>query len=121
MANGNGCDDENGGNSNIRSTDLSLNAILELLTHHHRRELLRQLVDDPDHTADFDEITTSLIEQELERTGKRPGRTEIEVQLHHIHLPKLMDAGIVEYDTRSREIRYWRHERLEDILEELSG
>lgn len=125
MSNGPGCDDEKTDTadteSNIRGTDLSLNAILELLTHHHRRELLRELIDDPDHTANLDEITTILIDREIERTGKRPGRTEIETQLHHIHLPKLTNAGIVEYDTRSKEVRYRRHERLEDVLEYLSG
>lgn len=125
MTNAIDCDDENcdceDTESNIRSTDLSLNAILELLTHHHRRELLRKLIHESDHTANLDEITTTLIEQEIERTGERPGRHEIEIQLHHIHLPKLTDAGIIEYDTRSKEVRYWQEEQLEDILADLSS
>lgn len=30
----------------------------------------------------------------------------IAVALHHCHLPKLAEAGIVEYDARSRTVRY---------------
>lgn len=92
---------------------LSLNATLEILAHHHRREILCILTNAPDHTATVDE----LINREAERTDERPGHDEIEVAIHHVHLPKMADAGVVEYDARSQELRYWRNDRLEDLLE----
>lgn len=107
--------------ANALNGALSLNAILELLAHHYRRETLRFLSDVPNQTATVDELANRLITWEAERTGKRPARDEIEAQLHHIHLPKMTEAGIIEYDTRSKELRYWREERLEDLLSYLSS
>lgn len=115
------CGDENDETSatqaDIPDAALSLNAILELLAHHHRRWILRVLSDASDHTATLDGLVEHLIKQETERTGEQLGRDQIEMQLHHIHLPKLTEAGVIEYDTRSQELRYWRHDRLEEFLD----
>lgn len=126
MANDERPDDDEGPGERASEADvpdaaLSLNAILELLAHHDRRLILRFLSEAPDHTATVDELVNHLIEEETEQTGKRPGRDQLKMQLHHTHLPKLTEAGVVEYDTRSQELRYWRHERLEDILEYLQS
>lgn len=109
------------GSTTVPDTALSLNALLDVLTHHHRRETLRLLIDDSDHTIMFDELTTHLMERETNWTGKHLGRDHIETQLHHIHLPKLTSVGLVEYDARSQELRYWQHERLEALLEDLQS
>jgi len=37
--------------------------------------------------------------------------------LRHSHLPKLEDAGLVEYDSRSETVRYWSQPSLEELLE----
>lgn len=96
---------------------LSLDAILDLLADHQRREILQCLVESADQTATMGEIADRLISVESERTGKRPGRDQVEVRIHHTHLPKLTEAGVVEYDARTQELRYWQNTRLEDILE----
>lgn len=53
------------------------------------------------------------------RTGERPAREHVETTLHHTHDPKLANAGILEYDARSREFRYRGHDRLEAWLERI--
>lgn len=126
MAGNGGCDSDDTGDEaeaepDVPDVSLSLDAMLELLTHHHRREVLRFLIDDPNHTASIDELTSHLLDCEAERTSERPAHNEIETQLHHTHLPKLTDTGIVEYDARSQELRYWRHERLESLLEDVQS
>ena len=105
--------------SNENEYSPSLNAILEVLAHHHRREILRALVGAPDHTASVDELAGRICDREIERTGERPGRDQIEMALHHVHLPKLADLGLVEYDARSQELRYRRNDLLENLLEYL--
>lgn len=116
---------ENGGHDRREDEselhDLSLNATLEVLAHHHRREILRTLVDAPRHVAVVDELVSRLSNRETKRTGERPGRDQIVMELHHIHLPKLTEVGLVEYDARSQELRYQRHERLEGLLEYLES
>lgn len=35
---------------------------------------------------------------------------------HHIHLPKLDDTAIIDYDARNETVRYNSHPRLEKVL-----
>lgn len=41
------------------------------------------------------------------------------VQLHHATLPRLADAGVVEYDARSNAVRYRGHSELESLMDAL--
>lgn len=104
-------------NTPVPGTSLSLNAIFELLAHHHRRNLLRYLSDIDNQTATVDEITTHLIKREAQKTGRHPGHDQIEIALHHTHLPKLAEAGLIEYNARSKTVRYWPHDQITDLLE----
>ena len=100
---------------------LSLNAMLEIVAHHHRREILRTLIESSDDTATLDELMNRIARLEAERTGLEPGHDQIEMAFHHVHLPKLTDAGLVEYDPRSTAVRYRSHDRLEGLLEYLGS
>ncbi|WP_202932535.1 DUF7344 domain-containing protein [Halorussus salinus] len=92
---------------------LSLDATLELLANHDRRAVLSYLREGSDRTATVDELTDYLVERRTVRTGERPARSHVRSTLHHIHVPKLVDAGVVDYDPRTEEVRYWGSERLE--------
>lgn len=43
-------------------------------------------------------------------------RRRVEVALHHHELPKLEQVGVIEYDARSRTVRYRGHPLLEELL-----
>ncbi|WP_428222012.1 DUF7344 domain-containing protein [Halorientalis brevis] len=43
------------------------------------------------------------------------------IDLHHRHLPKLADAGIVEYDARSNTTRYWGQPTVEKWAEHVQS
>ena len=43
-------------------------------------------------------------------------RNRAALQLHHTALPKLSGVGVVDYDARSRTVRYYGHSQLEDVL-----
>lgn len=43
------------------------------------------------------------------------------IDLHHRDLPKLEAAGLVEYDARSRTVRYDDHPALEAYLDVVDG
>ncbi|WP_425498449.1 DUF7344 domain-containing protein [Natrinema soli] len=86
---------------------LSVDAVFEVLAHHHRHVLLRFLSNAPERTATVDEVAAHLMKQEAQRIGEQPGRDQVEMAIHHIHLPMLTEVGIVEYDVRSTELRYW--------------
>ena len=97
----------------VGSTSLSLDATLEILAHHDRRAIIDYLRDTDDQTATISELANHLASQKAKQSHERPGNDHIRTTLHHIHMPKLVDAGIVDYDARSQEIRYWGSERLE--------
>ena len=49
--------------------------------------------------------------------GKQPNHDDVQVNLQHHHMPKMADAGIIDYDIRSQMIRYHGDEALEDLFE----
>lgn len=100
-----------------RATELSIDATLELLSHHDRRRILRYFADSAERVATAEELVEQLLQATAERTGEVPNRNHLASSLHHIHLPKLTDAGVLEYDPRSKQLRYWGNERLERWLE----
>lgn len=114
------CGDADGGSgASGRRPDaqLSMDAVLELLADRRRRELLERLFSQPSETTTIDELVEHLMDRESEARNERPARDSIEIKLLHVHLPKLADAGILEYDERSREVRYRANDRLEAWLE----
>lgn len=76
------------GEPQARSSDYDL--IFELLANEQRRRILHHLVDDPVWEVD------ALVDQLVETASR--SRTDIACSLRHVHLPKLEDAGIVDYD-----------------------
>ncbi|GAA0679247.1 ArsR family transcriptional regulator [Natronoarchaeum mannanilyticum] len=96
---------------------LSLDATFDALADAERRTILHYLTDAADHEATVDELVSHITQQEASHTGELPSRDSIEMRLHHIHLPKLVEVGLVEYDTRTEQLRYWSDDRLETWLE----
>ncbi|WP_336000022.1 DUF7344 domain-containing protein [Halorientalis halophila] len=48
-------------------------------------------------------------------------RDRLAIDLHHRHLPKLDDAGIVDYDPRSHTARYWGQPTVEKWAEHVEA
>lgn len=115
-ANGDGDSDSEDGSTGGPAGTLSLDAIISMLAHQRRRDLLSYLESEPTRTASVNECVSYIVDREEERTGSRPGHEQVEVTFYHVHVPKLVEAGVVEYDDRSREVRYRGHHRLETFL-----
>jgi len=96
--------------STNRDDSPPVNELLELMAHHYRRDFLRYVI------CSTNTPTTHLLERHAERTSDQPDRDQLGLSLYHIHLPKLTEAGIIEYDSRSNELRYRRHDALETLL-----
>ncbi|WP_224332585.1 DUF7344 domain-containing protein [Haloprofundus halobius] len=50
-------------------------------------------------------------------TDEPPTREQVSVDVHHSKLPRLDEAGLVDYDVRQNEIRFYRSASLEEWLE----
>ena len=75
---------------------MSTETALELLINQQRRQIIRRMADTPDGT------TVEQLAQHLRGTdsphGGEPGEPQ-DIEIHHVHLPKLDEANVIEYDT----------------------
>lgn len=96
----------------------SLDRIFDLLSSTRRRQILYYLHNQSEGVATIDELVEYVVVQEPEQwADAHPHEREVETALHHVHLPKLIEYGVLEYDPRSQTVRYWSQPSLEEWLE----
>lgn len=84
-----------------------LNQYFDALSNERRRYLLYYLQGRA--TASVDDLARAVVARE---TARPPGSLAEDdyanamSELHHKHLPRLVDYGLVEYDPRSRQVRF---------------
>lgn len=106
----------------MADTTPSLDQVFELLSNSRRRYALYYLTDQSDGVATLETLTEHVVALE-QRLGTVNGthttdrHTSVRTALTHTHLPKLEDAGVLDYDRRSETVRYWRQPSVEEWLE----
>lgn len=78
---------------------LTVDEALKLLAVNQRRRVLRYLLEEADSPVYRDELAEKIDDGETSDSGS------MEVVLAHHHLPRLADAGVIEYDHRSGGVR----------------
>lgn len=120
----------------VGDVSLSLDTTLKILADPDQRRIIGYLRDATDRSATVEELANHLVSKRAERAGERSDSgpeadqdsedrdsedsdrdsedpERIRAMLHHTHVPELVDAGLIDYDARNEEIRYWGSERLE--------
>jgi hypothetical protein len=90
---------------------------IDLFGHAHRRLLLSILLD-PSPPRRAGPIAREL----AARTGCWAGSPEVRdarLALHHVHLPKLDEAGLVEYDPETRQVIAIDRDRIRSVVADL--
>lgn len=79
-----------------------LDETFDLLTHPHRRYILYYLTRESER-VEIETLATAIATWDGGHTGtdRRTDRTDVAIALHHIHLPKLADAGIITFDANT--------------------
>jgi hypothetical protein len=115
------CDERGGtGSGSPYGTEArSLDELLGVLADERRRCLLAYLFDRDATAASFEAVTDGVLAELERRQRRRPEREVLAADLRHRHLPRLADAGVLEYDSRSRTVRVYGHERLERLYERI--
>lgn len=86
----------------------------DALADRERRAVVAHFMTEDSNTASVNDLIT----QYQEMTGDEDiSANSLEIRLHHQHLPKLADAGIIEYDARSQTVRYHGGSQVENLLE----
>lgn len=86
--------------------DRSLDDVFELLSDERRRTALYALAQEGAQTSSLERLADEVVDRELARghvTGPLHGR-EVKIALAHNHLPRLDEAGLVEYDHDAGEV-----------------
>lgn len=104
------------GPENGRLENSSLDEIHRLLSEERRRCLVSHLASRADASAATDELVDAVVERESPRPGPANHRTRVEIDLTHVHLPRLADAGVVEYDPVAGTVQYTPSKTLEALL-----
>ncbi len=97
-------------------SSLSLDTVLELLANQRRRFVLYTLIDTSSNGIDLQTLIEDVATLEAARVNEALTRDRylaVGSDLYHWHLPVLADVGVVETDTRSGSVRYWRSDLLE--------
>jgi hypothetical protein len=90
---------------------IPLGSLFNVLADPHRRYSMYHLATMDGETVALSELIAAL----SEHIATPP--EQLETDLRHIHLPKLADHNLIEYDERSETIRYHDGERVETVLE----
>lgn len=99
-------------------TDAKRSALFAVLAHSRRRRILALLLEHRSLTvADVaDELAAAEADAPLSETAPQTV-TDVYVTLHHVHVPKLVDSGLIEHD-EDRELLALAADAPRDWIEE---
>ncbi|WP_247730290.1 DUF7344 domain-containing protein [Halovivax limisalsi] len=85
----------------VRSIELPASDRHELLASRRRRQVIAVLETAP-RTVDLADVAAAIAAMDGPDGGPDADPDRIAIELHHVHLPKLADAGVIEYDPTAR-------------------
>ncbi|VTT85753.1 hypothetical protein DM2_1791 [Halorubrum sp. DM2] len=95
----------------------SFETVLDLVSSPRRRTLLYNLKSQPTEDVSLDRLVEEV--HNIDRSlpiRDAPSREKVRIEIVHVHLPMLQDAGIIQYDTDTEMIQYTGNQGLEAFL-----
>ena len=84
-----------------------LTEIFETLANARRRRVVYFLAENEDAAVSIEQVAEYVCRVEPARDAPESRRREeITADLHHTHLPRLAGAGMIDYDRRTKAVRY---------------
>lgn len=85
--------------------------LLRVLADRERRAILSQCREGPTEIFTLEELATQL------STAPSTDEQAVRIRLHHVHLPKLDQTDVLDYDSASRTIEYHCDAVLESLID----
>lgn len=98
-------------------THPNLDEVLRLLADQYRRRTIRVLQKTPEEDMGFDRLIDHVV-QETQANSEQ--RNRLVIQMHHHHLPKLREQGLIEYDPDAQLVRYRPDQQVEAVMDGMS-
>jgi hypothetical protein len=95
----------------------TLDSVFELLSVQRRRQTLYCLHEASRDAVSFDNLVDGVVALAAAEDAEPPARQTVARSLHHVHLPELAGADIVDYDPERGRVRYRESPSLEEWLE----
>ena len=108
--------------ASLNDLDTDIDALCDILSNDRRRYVLSYLQSMDDDVAELPELIDWVMRQEAD--CKHDQHDAVASALHHIHLPKLAEYGLIDYDAPSKTIRYDRHpdrEQMVALADQMAG
>lgn len=102
-----------------RDRPMSPDGILTALADQHRRAVLGSLMEASEKTLEYDTLVDRVAEVVQDEDMVRPSDDHgqrVRNALHHTHLPKLEDAGIIDYRAETAHVQYVGGELEQNLL-----
>ncbi|WP_276257842.1 DUF7344 domain-containing protein [Haloglomus litoreum] len=102
-----------------RARPISPDRILSAVANEHRRAILNSLDNAPGKALEYDALVDCVADRVRDEDAERAShehRQRVRIALHHIHLPKLDAAGIVDYETEAGNVQFVGGELERDLL-----
>jgi hypothetical protein len=94
-----------------------LDCKLQALTSRERRKILGHFVTTGTQVTTIEVLSCRLARMQADGDhGQPPPTKAVRTRLHHVHLPKLEECGLAEYDARSGAVRYQPDEQVEELV-----
>lgn len=97
--------------------ELTSETVLQLLSHPQRRQIVTQVAR-TEHATTVDQLSSDSTQTDRPSPNGDETADTLSIDLHHVHLPKLQEAGVVVYDSDEQTIRAGR--QLDDVVELLT-
>ena len=94
---------------------LAVSSVFETLSNSTRREVINYFED----TANRQTVQIGELATHISNRSSSKNSNQLELELHHLHLPKLEEKNWLEYDNRQGDIRYHGKESAEHLIEEV--
>lgn len=98
----------------------SLDALFGILADRRSRLVISYLEDVSVNVVDLEHLAEWVAETE-ERAGVASDLDDhcerVAIALHHNCLPKLDEAAVIDYDPRTKTVKYWGDDRVSDCIE----
>ena len=104
------------------ATAEQMNRLFGLLTDRRRRYVLKRL-QTANQPISLEELVADISAWEdtpPPETSPTDRVNEVTVSLQHCHLPKLADAGLIEYDRSTKNVTYTDHPQVEALVDRFS-
>lgn len=111
---------DNDNDDNIQTPSITTDQLLEVLSDRTRRIILDHLQKVDGNISDIGALIDCVGDHTRTQISSSQ-RRNISAEIVHVHLPLLEEAGLVEYDKRSKSIRYYPHPVLEKWLVKITG